>query len=64
MTLTFNASGGWVLPPSEAKHRSFSEDFWHENGNYFCICLHCGNEFVGHKRRMVCKLCSTAEKAG
>ncbi len=34
------------------------EDFSHENGNYYCHCIECGNEFRGHKRRVVCKKCA------
>lgn len=33
------------------------EDFEHENGNYSNICIRCKNEFLGHKRRVVCKKC-------
>jgi hypothetical protein len=38
--------------------RDWKEDFNHENGNYRCICCHCGNTFSGHKRRVVCKICA------
>lgn len=37
--------------------RNWFEDFDHENGKYCCKCCSCGNEFVGHKRRVVCKEC-------
>jgi hypothetical protein len=33
------------------------EDFPGENGQYECICVKCGRHFVGHKRRVVCKVC-------
>ena len=33
------------------------EDFPHENGNYTNQCCHCKKEFIGHKRRVVCKMC-------
>lgn len=36
---------------------NWTEDFPHENGNYMNVCRECGNEFLGHKRRVVCKLC-------
>lgn len=36
------------------------EDAPHENGNYHCRCCQCGRMFVGHKRRVVCKICATA----
>lgn len=34
------------------------EDYSHENGNYTNTCKICGNEFLGHKRRIICKCCS------
>lgn len=37
------------------------EDFSHENGQYNCVCITCQESFVGHKRRITCKLC--ADKA-
>ena len=33
------------------------EDAGHENGNYTCLCSSCGSEFIGHKRRVTCKVC-------
>jgi hypothetical protein len=39
---------------------SWPEDFAHENGNYQCLCCHCGVIFYGHKRRVTCKRCSLA----
>ena len=39
------------------KDRSWTEDFELENGNYRCICYKCRNQFEGHKRRVVCKIC-------
>ena len=43
--------------PDAPKCRDWTEDSSHENGNYFCRCCQCGEQFVGHKRRFVCKLC-------
>lgn len=37
---------------------SWPEDFSHENGKYIMHCLTCLHDFVGHKRRIQCKLCS------
>lgn len=37
--------------------RNWTEDSSHENGNYECRCINCQNSFIGHKRRVVCKLC-------
>ena len=36
------------------------EDSAHENGNYFRKCLSCGCDFIGHKRKFVCKKCYTS----
>ena len=37
--------------------RDWLEDTEHENGNYQNICGECQKLFMGHKRRVVCKLC-------
>lgn len=42
--------------------RNWDEDASHENGNYECICVVCGNRFIGHKRRIVCKICDAIRK--
>jgi hypothetical protein len=34
------------------------EDAGHENGCYMCTCCACGRSFMGHKRRVTCRLCS------
>ena len=34
------------------------EDFPHENGQYMNTCHVCKNTFIGHKRRVVCKVCN------
>lgn len=39
------------------------EDFTHENGQYRNTCTDCGGLFTGHKRRMMCKDCSTHTRA-
>lgn len=33
------------------------EDYELENGQYFCKCITCSADFIGHKRRHVCKRC-------
>lgn len=38
--------------------RDWPEDFPHENGQYMNTCYLCKNTFIGHKRRVVCKVCS------
>jgi len=35
----------------------YPEDWPGENGMYQQTCCECGKQFVGHKRRMVCKKC-------
>ena len=41
-----NGTGDWL------------EDLQIENGNYACECSICGQRFIGHKRRVVCKVCA------
>jgi len=36
---------------------NFPEDYEEENGIYINICIMCGEDFIGHKRRQTCKLC-------
>lgn len=38
--------------------RSWEEDFPHENGKYYNACHLCEKTFLGHKRRVTCKLCA------
>ena len=38
---------------------NYPEDYAHENGNYMNVCRNCGEYFMGHKRRVWCKLCLT-----
>lgn len=50
-----------VLPVPEVyrdKRGDWTEDASHENGNYSSRCCYCERTFVGHKRRVVCKLCA------
>lgn len=42
--------------------RDWPEDSSHENGNYFCTCFQCGKIFIGHKRRVICKLCASVSQ--
>lgn len=37
--------------------RDWPEDFPHENGQYMNTCHVCKNTFIGHKHRVVCKVC-------
>lgn len=47
-----------IFPPGAVKEKSWPEDLTHENGNYLCKCVLCGDMFQGHKRRPLCKLCA------
>lgn len=38
--------------------RDWPEDFGHENGNYLCHCHWCHRRFLGHKRRVSCRVCA------
>lgn len=42
-----------------ASPQDWFEDAEHENGKYWNTCQQCGRNFVGHKRRVTCKLCTT-----
>lgn len=46
-----------ILTENTKKH--WFEDFSHENGNYQCKCVKCESMFAGHKRRVICKECSS-----
>lgn len=43
---------------AEMEARGWPEDAAHENGSYQNKCCHCGEMFIGHKRRVSCKPCS------
>ena len=38
--------------------RNWPEDYNRENGNYQNKCVGCSEHFIGHKRRVVCRVCS------
>lgn len=40
--------------------RSWPEDFNGENGCYENSCCYCRHPFLGHKRRVICKVCDRA----
>ena len=42
--------------------KDWPEDFNHENGMYYCRCVHCKERFIGYKRRVVCRECDTTMK--
>ena len=45
--------------PTPGSERDWTEDFAHENGNYMHRCRKCSEQFFGHKRRVVCKACTS-----
>jgi hypothetical protein len=45
-------------PTNDHYAGNWEEDFSHENGEYQCRCTGCGLMFIGHKRRVTCKLCA------
>jgi uncharacterized small protein (DUF1192 family) len=45
-------------PFSDDPRGDWVQDFDHENGQYTCRCLDCDNRFMGHKRRIICRMCS------
>lgn len=47
-------AGGQTVP-LDARH--WTEDADHENGRYLCACRECNSGFIGHKSRVVCRLC-------
>ena len=55
---------GWkMLRDTTLEERSWPEDFAHENGNYYSECLGCGRQFLGYKRRHVCRVCAAPTEA-
>ena len=38
--------------------RDWTDDFARDNGDYYCGCHECGQSFVGHKSRVMCKQCN------
>jgi hypothetical protein len=63
MTLTEAAPAKSQHRPSAPQDRDWPEDFEHENGNYICRCVGCKQLFVGHKRRVECKVCAAQSSA-
>ena len=50
--------GYQLLRSTTHDERSFPEDATSDNGNYYNTCCECGRQFTGHKRRIVCKVCT------
>ena len=45
----------------KSSKKDWKEDFQYENGKYLCHCAICGSNFLGHKRRVICKECSAKQ---
>jgi len=52
-----------VPSATQPTSRDWTEDAAHENGEYSCTCSTCGNLFIGHKRRVTCKVCHVERTA-
>ena len=50
-----------ATPSPEGETRNWIEDASHRNGKYLCCCFKCNQVFIGHKRRVLCKLCASSE---
>ena len=52
-----------ALSPAPSKgepvQRDWREDQQHENGNFINRCSKCEEMFFGHKRRVICKACTS-----
>jgi len=49
---------GRLLPAPIGSAKDWPEDAEHENGKYWCECIKCAGTFIGHKRRIICKVCA------
>jgi hypothetical protein len=47
-----------VPPKPTSTNYNWPEDFDSENGKYYNICTSCKLPFIGHKRRVTCKVCA------
>ena len=61
------SDAGWGLsirlPWMKGSHHcDWFEDFEHDNGNYHQKCFNCEADFIGHKRRIVCRECHTCQE--
>ena len=56
------SSSSSASSPTTNRPGDWPEDFAHENGNYQCYCIYCGEMFYGHKRRMRCKACANPKE--
>jgi len=45
-----------------SEENNWEEDFKFENGTYLNRCTRCKRDFLGHKRRIICKTCFTNPK--
>lgn len=52
-------SEGKPTPFPRPSDRDWTEDAPHENGNYSCLCVTCKQTFIGHKRRVQCRVCAS-----
>lgn len=57
----WNTRAALQSPPQPKPAADWLEDLAHDNGNYMNICAICEVQFQGHKRRVSCKNCATAD---
>lgn len=61
IALPYTESTAMQMPEAQS-NKSWPEDFNHENGKYINICTYCKGQFMGHKRRVICKECYTVNE--
>jgi len=63
----FEPEGGFSFSePAEEQItvHDWAEDFADDNGNYWNHCCYCHEDFLGHKRRVVCSVCHYGRQRG
>lgn len=59
--MTKEPQGVTALNADRMQEIGWPEDWPGDNGEYLGKCRSCGESFLGHKRRLTCKPCSTKE---
>ena len=44
--------------------KNWQSDYKFENGNYQCYCIKCKSQFMGNKRRLICRECFEQNSEG
>lgn len=63
-SLTFDSTetAPGVFHAAHGSAHSWPEDFGGENGKYQNECVTCKTLFIGHKQRVVCRVCAEAAR--